>query len=293
MASFQKSHPGNTPGPLFTDTTCIDCGTCYHLAPLLFKEDPEDDKSVVIKQPDGEEEWLSAKRSLLSCPTNSIGVTGAPEMFRELDPGLPLLISENVFYLGYTSRDSFGASSYLIQREEGNIMVDSPKFHPWLVKEIEKLGGVKQMVLSHQDDVADHAKFHEHFQCERLIHTDDVNKDTSSCEIIIQGNESISLFPDFKIIMTPGHTKGHMVFLYKNKFLFTGDHIFVNQENLTLRASRNVNWYSWKEQIKSVEKLLPYSFEWVLPGHGGWGHFSKDEAHEKIQELLVKMKEIE
>jgi glyoxylase-like metal-dependent hydrolase (beta-lactamase superfamily II)/ferredoxin len=291
MASFQKSHPGNVPGPLFTDTTCIDCGTCYHLAPFLFHENEADDKSVVIKQPSGEEEWLSAKQSILSCPTNSIGVKEAPEIFKELDPGLPLLITENVFYLGYTSRDSFGATSYLIKREEGNIMVDSPKFHPWLVKEIEKLGGVKLMVLSHQDDVADHAKFHEHFKCDRLIHFDDVNKDTASCEIIIKGQDSISFFNDFKIIMTPGHTKGHINFLYKDKFLFTGDHIFVEQENRTLRASRGVNWYSWNEQIKSVEKLVSETFEWILPGHGGWGQFSKEEAREKMRELLAKMKE--
>lgn len=27
-------------------------------------------------------------------------------------------------------------------------------------------------------------------------------------------------------------------------------------------------WYSWEEQTRSMERLLAYDFEWVLPGHG-------------------------
>jgi len=29
---------------------------------------------------------------------------------------------------------------------------------------------------------------------------------------------------DLLVIPTPGHTRGHVVFLYRKKFLFTGDH---------------------------------------------------------------------
>ena len=44
MANLEKSHPLNVPGPLFTDTTCIDCGTCYHLGPSLFHEEEKEEK---------------------------------------------------------------------------------------------------------------------------------------------------------------------------------------------------------------------------------------------------------
>lgn len=49
MADFQKNHPLNTPGSLFTDTTCIDCGTCFHIGIEIFKENQIDDKSIVAK----------------------------------------------------------------------------------------------------------------------------------------------------------------------------------------------------------------------------------------------------
>lgn len=287
MATIHKSHPLNVPGPLYTDTTCIDCGTCYHLGPDLFNENSRDDKSVVVKQPFSLEEWQGAKRAILSCPTNSIGVTDAPEEFKGLSSGLPLQITEEVYYLGFTSRDSFGATSYLIVRDEGNVMVDSPRFQPSLVREIEKLGGVKFMVLTHQDDVADHEKFHQHFGLERVIHEDDVTRDTAVAEKILSGSGPFHLAPDLKIITTPGHTQGHVNLLFKNKYLFTGDHLFV--ENGEIVASRSVCWYSWAEQISSVEKLLEEKFEWVMPGHGGWEQFQNPQR--QIEGLIQKMKQ--
>lgn len=288
MASIKKSHPQNVPGSLFVDTTCIDCGTCFHLGPNLFRE-ARDDKSFVTKQPETKSEWQDAKRAILSCPTNSIGVKDAPEEFKMLGTGLPLLISDDVYYLGYTSRNSFGASSYLIKRKDGNILVDSPRYHPWLVAALESLGGVKKMFLSHQDDVADHKLFNAHFHCDRIIHEDDVTSDTEKVEVILSGEETIQLAPDLQIIMTPGHTKGHMCLLYKEKFLFTGDHIFVDQEHHMLQASKGVCWYSWPVQIQSVEKILKKNYEWVLPGHGGWGHFPNETMKSAIQNLLREM----
>src|SRR5688572_9228930 len=113
MASVEKIHPQSVPGSLFVDTTCIDCGTCFHLGPSIFEE-ARDDRSFVRAQPATPREWVEAKRAMVSCPTNSIGVTEAPPEFREAPVSLPLLIAENVYYCGYTSRESFGASSYFI-----------------------------------------------------------------------------------------------------------------------------------------------------------------------------------
>ena len=35
---------------------------------------------------------------------------------------------------------ALGASSYLILRPEGNILIDSPRFHPFIVRKLEELG---------------------------------------------------------------------------------------------------------------------------------------------------------
>jgi glyoxylase-like metal-dependent hydrolase (beta-lactamase superfamily II) len=59
-----------------------------------------------------------------------------------------------------------------------------------------------------------------------------------------------------------------MVLLYRNRFLFTGDHLAWSPARDTLTAFRSACWYSWTEQTRSMEKLAGYDFEWVLPGHG-------------------------
>ena len=56
--------------------------------------------------------------------------------------------------------------------------------------------------------------------------------------------------------------------LYAGKFLFTGDHLWWSDDRKTLHASRGVCWYSWAEQLRSIERLLDHDFEWILPGHG-------------------------
>jgi len=59
--------------------------------------------------------------------------------------------------------------------------------------------------------------------------------------------------------------RGHAVLLYRNKFLFTGDHLAWSPNPNSLIAFRSACWYSWTEQTRSMAKILDYDFEWVLP----------------------------
>lgn len=271
MAQLSNSRKENQVGSLFVDRSCINCGTCRILAGNLFQE--VGGKSAVVRQPANTEEWINANRALVSCPTSSIGsVDKHPSELRKAIDGFPLLIEENVYYCGFAAASSYGASSYLIVRSGGNILVDSPRFNSQLVRKIEALGGVRYMFLTHRDDVADHDAFQKRFGCERIIHIDDVTADTQTVEIKISGHEQYVLADNLLAIPAPGHTEGHMVLLYRNKFLFTGDHLAFSPETGTLYAFDDACWFSWDRQIESVNLLKNYSFEWVLPGHGDRGH---------------------
>ena len=92
------------------------------------------------------------------------------------------------------------------------------------------------------------------------------------------------------VIPTSGHTRGHQVLLYRDKIMFTGDHLAWSPERETLTAFRDVCWFSWKEQTRSMEKLLAYRFEWVLPGHGRIHHGSAEEMHEHLMRCVASMK---
>ena len=159
------------------------------------------------------------------------------------------------------------------------MLVDSPRFAARLVRILEELGGVRWMFLSHVDDIADHARFRCHFGCDRIIHSREVSSATAGIECKLEGDEAISLASDLVAIPTPGHTRGHTVLLYRDTFLFTGDHLWWSPGRQQLGASRANCWYSWREQIESMERLLSYQFEWVLPGHGRRHHASASQMH--------------
>jgi ferredoxin len=266
MAHLANRRSENIDGDLYVDTSCIDCDTCRWMAPTVF--DRFGEMSAVYHQPIDRAERLQAMQALLSCPTASIGTINKPEDIKAAQASLPLLVAENVYHCGYHSEKSYAAASYLIQHPDGNILIDSPRFTPPLVKQIEAMGGIKYLYLTHRDDVADHQKFHEHFGCDRILHQDEITPDTRVIEHQLQGMEKIEFAPELLIIPVPGHTKGHTVLLYKNKFLFSGDHLAFRRQLGHLGAFRDVCWYSWAEQVRSMRKLANYDFEWVLPGHG-------------------------
>ena len=265
MANLSSRLPDNVPGEFFVDATCIDCDTCRRVAPAVFEEG--DGHSFVGAQPRDVQERRRAFMALVACPTASIGTsprTDASEGAR----AFPEAIHDNVSFCGFTSESSFGAWSYLIERPEGNVLVDSPRAAGPLLSALEARGGVATMFLTHRDDVADHAAFRKRFGCVRVLHEDDVTASTRDVERRIGGLEPVSLAEDLIAIPTPGHTRGHAVLLYRERFLFSGDHLAWSRRRGHLVAFRDANWYSWPETIRSMERLLDYSFEWVLPGHG-------------------------
>lgn len=294
MASLQQRLPENVPGDFFVDSTCIDCDTCSQLAPSIFRD--HGDQCSVYHQPDGDDETQRAMMALVACPTGSIGSTEKHDAHIGID-AFPHHLADNVYFCGFTSEDSFGAWSYLIVRppdEGGNLLIDSPRFATQLTKRIESMGGVSQMLLTHKDDVADHELFHERFGCDRVMHADD-GAARFGVEKIISGDEPVQLDPDLLVIPTPGHTRGHVVYLYRNKFLLTGDHLagqhlagHVSGRGLT--AFRGACWYSWIEQIRSMTRLLDYEFEWVLPGHGEIHHTDPSTMHRQLEECVAWMK---
>jgi glyoxylase-like metal-dependent hydrolase (beta-lactamase superfamily II) len=151
------------------------------------------------------------------------------------------------------------------------------------------MGGVQLMFLTHRDDIADHAKFTAHFHCPRVMHQGDAAAGMG-IERVISGNNDVRIDDELVLIPTPGHTRGHQVLLYRDKILFTGDHLAWSPERQTLTAFRDACWYSWKEQTRSMERLLACRFESVLPGHGRIHHGTADEMHEHLERCVAAMK---
>jgi glyoxylase-like metal-dependent hydrolase (beta-lactamase superfamily II) len=78
-----------------------------------------------------------------------------------------------------------------------------------------------------------------------------------------------------------------MALLYKNRFLFTGDHLWWDSAQKRLGApSRLV----WRKHVlgDSIRKLLDYPFEWVLAGHGDRMCLPAHEMRAQLQALVER-----
>lgn len=264
MANVKKRVAEDAPGDFFVDATCIDCDTCRQLAPAVFAEAA--DHAFVRQQPTTPQDRRHSLHALVCCPTGSIGCLGDDRPQSVMDD-FPLPVEQPVFYCGFASPKSYGGSSYFVRHPGGNWLIDSPKFLPRLVRRFEALGGIAFIFLTHRDDVADARLYARKFGSKRIIHRAELESQPDA-EIVLDGEESVSLAEGFLAIPTPGHTEGHCVLLFRQRFLFTGDHLAWDRYSRQLAASRDYCWFSWLRQVKSMQKLTGFPFEWVLPGHG-------------------------
>ncbi|MDT3776294.1 MBL fold metallo-hydrolase [Nitrospira sp. MA-1] len=285
MANLSKRLQTNIEGNFFVDSTCIDCDTCRQLAPLTFMEDG--DYSTVFRQPETAKEEFAAYQALIACPVGSIGTEKKDrKVFLEAQASFPLHIEGGVDYVGFNSEKSFGANGYFIQHSQGNWLVDSPRFLKHLVQAFEEKGGIRYIFLSHEDDVAEAARYAKHFNAIRIIHRADASA-MPGAEHVIDGENSVHVAPEFVCIPVPGHTPGSMALLYKNRFLFSGDHLWWNPKLQQLGTPERLVWDDAYLE-RSVEKLLPLSFEWVLPGHGERIHLPHRDMKKALDELLQR-----
>ena len=283
MARLNLRLPQNAPGPLYVDETCIDCDTCRQMAPEIFGD--SGGLSYVLRQPETPGEKLRSLQALVACPTASIGGAKGAEVQKALAT-FPERIDGPVYDCGLRPESSFGAVSYLVVRPGGNVLVDSPRAAAPLLERIESLGGARLNFLTHRDDVADHAKLHARFGCDRVLHEADLSRSTREVEVQLEGGEPVELGPGLVAIPVPGHTRGSCALLVDETYLFSGDHLWAENDG-SLGMGRSVCWYSWDEQVRSLEKLLAHRFRWVLPGHGRRAQVgSPDEMRGRIRRLL-------
>ena len=132
--------------------------------------------------------------------------------------------------------------------------IDSPRFVEHLARRFADLGGIRYIFLTHRDDVADADKYAARFGATRIIHRLERSAQPDA-ERLLDGFDPIELAPGFLAIPTPGHTRGHCALLYKNEFLFAGDHMWWSRVRRRLNASQDVCWYSWRDQVNSVALL--------------------------------------
>ena len=204
----------------------------------------------------------------------------------------PEPIDGEVSFCGFTSEQTYGGVE-LPDRAAGgprrNVLVDSPRFAEPLVRRLRDLGGVRLMVLTHRDDVGDHAAFARAFGCPRVMHAAD-GAARLGVERVLAGADVQHLDdgpprdPDAGAHAGPrgAAAPGAVPVHGRSPGVVAGGRGAATR-------SREVCWYSWAEQGASMARLLDQRFEWVLPGHGRIHHAPADVMRARLAECVEWM----
>jgi len=287
MRADAERNPSGATGDWFVDQRCINCAASRHVAPGLIVERGE--RSVFERQPstptEVQQAWLAAEL----CPTRSIRTESH---LRPPEDVYPHELSEDIYLCGHNARSSFGAHSYFVRRDDGNLLFDSPSFTRKLLEPFERMGGVAKILLSHRDDVADAEKWAKHFEAEVYVHREDSDAAPFASHVL-EGDspaDPTSIASGLEAIPVPGHTKGSLVYRLDETFLFTGDSFCWNPEARRLRAFRDACWYSWPVLKQSLSALADYRFERLFSGHGKWSpRLSSEEMRALLRQLSEHM----
>jgi glyoxylase-like metal-dependent hydrolase (beta-lactamase superfamily II) len=152
------------------------------------------------------------------------------------------------------------------------------------------MGGIAHVVLTHRDDVADAARFAERFDARTWIHHDDRVAAPWATDLI-EGLGNTEIQPGLVAIPVPGHTKGSVVYLLDERYLFTGDSLAWSHQRHDLTAFRGACWHSWTAQTESLDRLArsEHRFSWVLPGHGARQLADPEDLHRRLVGLVARM----
>ena len=287
MARPDMAHPDNVGAPWFVDARCIGCDVARHWAPGLIEMD-SDGLSYLGRQPASLEESAALWRAAEACPTQSIGNL---EIRRPPTPPFPFELTLGVWALGHNARSSFGAHSYLVERPDGNLIIDSPRYLRSLAERVDDLGGIAHVLLSHRDDVADADHWAERYGAEVWIHAADADA-APYATVIIDGDESTPVSSGTFVIPVPGHTEGSVVFHVDDRWLFTGDTLHWNHRRNELDVTPEQTFFSWAVLADSMDRLARLRTEWVFPGHGKWHGVGTKLYESQMSRLGKDMRQI-
>lgn len=178
--------------------------------------------------------------------------------------------------------------AYLLQREQGNLLIYKSVTLEQDIEEMGDLGGISRQYLNHHHEASP--------ACDWVAKTFDAPSVSETCNVAETFSERHYVGEDFEVIPTPGHTSGAAAFLWgtgQHRTLFTGDTIFfIGGE---LRAALLDGISDREKYIESLELIHSLDFDLVVPGIAAAGEpyyafVEKAEAERRIDEILERVR---
>jgi glyoxylase-like metal-dependent hydrolase (beta-lactamase superfamily II) len=191
---------------------------------------------------------------------------------------------------------SLDIRAFLLQREQGNLLVYSVGTLPGEAQSIEDLGGISRHYLNHWHEAA--------MGCDRIAttfgaplfcHENERQSVSETCEVAGTFSERHMLGDDFEVIPAPGHTSGATAFLWDNgqhRCLFTGDTVYLRDGEWIAAVLESSDRASY---IESLELIRGLGFDVLVPwlatgGQPFHAHTDKADARRRIGAILERLR---
>jgi glyoxylase-like metal-dependent hydrolase (beta-lactamase superfamily II) len=192
-------------------------------------------------------------------------------LFAEAPAGenLPLDFVPNSIYAFPPNRDTLGGTSYLIVRNEGNVLIDCPAIDQINQDFCRSHGGIKWIFLTHRGAIGKTAEIQQIFNCQILIQEQEAYL-LPGLRVTTFGQE-FTLDSTLQAIWTPGHSPGSSCLYYREfgGVLFSGRHLVPNLqgEPVPLRTAKTFHWPRQVKNIQSLkERFTPETLHYICPG---------------------------
>ncbi|HEX2127728.1 MAG TPA: MBL fold metallo-hydrolase [Solirubrobacterales bacterium] len=187
---------------------------------------------------------------------------------------------------------SLDARAFLLERDEGNILVYSNttlEAHPEV---FASRGGARRHYLTHGHE----AMFPSRTGAPVFVHRDDAEDARQTMRVRGTFSRRHRLDDDFEVIPIPGHTPGSTAYLWdsgEHRYLFTGDSVFLHRGEWrgALLESSDRDSY-----LRSLELLRGLDFDVLVPwvATGGEPYLAAtdpDDAVRRIDAIIERIHE--
>ena len=187
--------------------------------------------------------------------------------------------------------------AYLLQREQGNLLVYRSAALEQDVETVGDLGGISRQYLNHHHEASPVCDWVANtFGAPLHVHEDDAAAAAEICNVDATISERHKLDGDFEVIPIPGHTGGATAFLWDSgqyRVLFTGDTIFFGRSKWRAAVLDGVS--NRERYIESLESIPTLNFDLIVPGIAAAGspYYSftdKAEATQQIDAILERLR---
>jgi glyoxylase-like metal-dependent hydrolase (beta-lactamase superfamily II) len=190
---------------------------------------------------------------------------------------------------------SLAIRAFLVQRDEGNVLLYRGDPIEGAADEIDELGGVDRQYLNHRHEASPASdRIAERFDAPLLVHRDDaeaVSRIASPGAVFFDRH---GLDSDLEVIPTPGHTPGATAYLWdsgRHRALFTGDTIFLRGGEWVAAVLASSDRESYLESLELIRGL---EFDVLVPwaataGDPYFALVDRAEAERRIDAILVRL----